>query len=281
MKNFFFAIFAFSTFPVLAQDPGVGNAVREFRTGLENGLNATREKMELQISERHLNFSDYSTASKNLLKRIAESQSKFTSELKNIEDFLSTYDTVQNNQGNRAMERLLEKKKEEMGSYREQYLKAAKKFIQLGKLIDPLLQNEEGKIFWGGYDFTRTAQMEVQQLFQVGILETYMHYGRSNLSKSAQKQKMKENLMEDLQEQHALRIKALFTDCLTQGCIYYLAEDYKLWLKEIQKTLSALEIPVKGVDAFIGPEYQVKAKVINSFIDQYADAAASGKPTSL
>lgn len=82
--------------------------------------------------------------------------------------------------------------------------------------------------------------------------------------------------------EYSLSSKAseLFSNCRSQGCVYYLAEDIALWIKKSQEAVAKLDIPVKDVKDFKAKK-QVKFKKIQNSIDAMADIAAAGKPTSV
>lgn len=131
------------TSSVFAQSIGVGGAASEFKRNLQKNLEDTKADMELHISSRRLDFSDYKAASEALLKRIEQTTQNFENDLKGVENFLSWYDSVNSaagsNRNNRAIQRLLDKKEDELKVLRDQYKSFAQNYVMMnGHLQFPI-----------------------------------------------------------------------------------------------------------------------------------------------
>jgi hypothetical protein len=249
------------TSSVFAQSIGVGGAANEFRRNLQKNLEDTKADMELHISSRRLDFSDYKAASEALLKRIEQTTQNFESDLKGVENFLSWYDSVNSaagaNKNNRAIQRLLEKKEDELKTLRQAYKTYAQNYVMMN----------------GYLQFPISHKMAVIDMYKnrlVTVDAEWMEFeGRPGPRAKAW-----------LESTLSRKSYELFSNCRSQGCVYYLAEDIALWIKKSQEAVAKLDIPVSGVKDFKADK-QVKFKKIQNSIDAMADISAAGKPTSV
>lgn len=264
-----------STFSFAQEDIGVGGLAQEFKQQLTSKMELTKSLLQVQISNRELDFSDYREASQDLLERIDASQKKLASSMNEIEDFISLYEKIHSSQTNRAMERLFEQKKKEIQNLRNIYQNVSKSYIGLGGHLDIPLQDRIGGVKytrerWGNYSNSST---EVSYLFDKRIYEAEYYMAL----KSYHIQELTHKLHGAINS----TASRLFGKCKTQGCVYYLAEDIMLWLKESQKQLSSLDIPVEGTKDFNGASFSGSTKKVRDTIDDLADIEAMKLPTTL
>lgn len=267
------------SFSGFAQSIGVGTSVEEFRQNLKESLDQTKSDMELQVSRRNLAFPDYKDASQDLLAQINESSETFVKNLNGVENFLAWYDSVRDarssDRNNRAIERLLEKKKTEMEKLREDYKIYAQKFVMLNGLLSFPVSTKIGANETPMLLIVPTIAGQLDYLLTKGALDMYKNLLFVRDAFEGQ-------LPYKVLKQRAFGASAIniFSKCKTQGCVYYIAEDIAEWIAKSHKMAAKLNIPVENVKEFKSSKIASFSKIQKS-LDAIADIAADGKPTSL
>ena len=280
MKNIFF-VFALMTSTTLtfAQSLELGRSVEEFRSGVNHKLEEIKEDMNLQISSRGLNFSDYKKASEELVHQIDVANKEFSGDLHKIESFISWYESVRNSsvadRDNRALERLMAKKEEELKVLRKDYQKFAQKYVMLGSHLSfPVTRSVGGD--------------EPISMLIIPTVASQVIYFSSSSAQDMYKNTLfsggrifvDESYGEALEKDLIFKSRSIFQHCRTQGCVYYLAEDIALWIKKSHEVVASLTIPVEGIRDFKAQK-QVKFRKIQKALDKMADLAATERPVSL
>jgi hypothetical protein len=309
MKNLLLGVMCVMSFNNFAQDAGVGDRAENFRRNLSQRINGIESEMLLNVYNRKLEFPDYEIAANNLLEKIDQSKRQFDLYLDKVEEFLSWHQQIKDdlalNPNNKALQNLLAKKNEELSDMKDVYARPALDLITLNShLTTPVsISPRPGKYIPGMLllatpvlmmPFTAGVSLFTGAPFYIAgaafymVDETEVNAGKFFIAGAIKDStgeviynanqgdftavQMKKMLLGD-------SVKRIFSECKTQGCVYYIAEDLKKWIEASSEVVNKLDINDKKIKAFKFSLPLPKRKYLKS-IDQMADIAAKGKLVS-
>ncbi len=231
----------------------------QFYDLLKSKLDEAYTYMLIQEQSHGDNEPDYKAASLYLQGRIRNARVQFeeSKPIQGINDFLNWYDVEKANAVSDSQKAEFQKnydeKKKEIDQYRSFYLKAAADFIVLdGYLNFPMSK----------FEYVRNVDVDAtgRTIYQFNPFKKSW--------KSAKRWKKEAINAETVQ---------LFGLCKTQLCVSKLAEDYLVWIQEINKAIIKRSIPLDGIEPFVGPDLIDLGK-IQSTIDLVVQEASKGLP---